>query len=107
MSDESNKRPQSSPEDVESALYGGIPMGRWKEGLLFDGIAPTPGLKSAANWFPRTEKLGPDECRWLFDESGEAKAWDDDAYGVRRLPERTDSCRDSPPLEGTIPFRCS
>jgi hypothetical protein len=78
MSDESKKRPQSSPEDVESALYGGIPMGRWKEGLLFDGIAPTPGLKSAANWFPRMEKLGPDECRWLFDESGEAKAWYDD-----------------------------
>ena len=33
-------------------------MGRWREGLLFDGIAPTPGLKSAANWFPRTEEVG-------------------------------------------------
>ena len=41
-------------------------MGRWKEGLLFDGIAPTPGLKSAANWFPRTEKVGPDEIRIIF-----------------------------------------
>lgn len=60
MTDESKKRPQSSPEDLQNALSGGIPMGRWKEGLLFEGIAPTPGLKSAANWFPRTEKLGPD-----------------------------------------------
>ena len=66
MSDESKKRPQSSPEDIQNALYGGIPMDRWKEGLLFEGIAPTPGLKSAAHWFPRTEKLGPDEMRIIF-----------------------------------------
>jgi ribonuclease Z len=66
MSDESKKRAQSSPEDIQNAFYGGIPMGRWKEGLLFEGIAPTPGLKSAANWFPRTEKLGPDEMRIIF-----------------------------------------
>lgn len=66
MSDEHKKRPQSPPQDIQRALYGGVPMGRWKEGLLFEGIAPTPGLKSAANWFPRTEKLGPDEMRIIF-----------------------------------------
>ncbi|MEA3502550.1 MAG: guanitoxin biosynthesis MBL fold metallo-hydrolase GntH [Actinomycetota bacterium] len=66
MSEGTTRRPQSSPEDIQNALYGGIPMERWKEGLLFDGIAPTPGLKSAANWFPRTEKLGPDEMRIIF-----------------------------------------
>jgi ribonuclease BN (tRNA processing enzyme) len=66
MSDEPTKRPQSSVEDIEAALHGGVPMGRWKEGLLFKGINPTPGLKSAANWFPRTEKLGPDEMRIIF-----------------------------------------
>jgi len=41
-------------------------MGRWKEGLLFQGINPTPGLASAANWFPRTEEVGPDELRITF-----------------------------------------
>lgn len=60
------KAPVSSPEDIKNALTGGVPMGRWKEGLLFEGIAPTPGLKSAANWFPRTEKLAPDELRIIF-----------------------------------------
>jgi glyoxylase-like metal-dependent hydrolase (beta-lactamase superfamily II) len=66
MSDDTTRRPQSSPEDIQNALYGGVPMGRWKEGLLFEGIEPTPGLKSAANWFPRTEKIGPDEIRIIF-----------------------------------------
>ncbi len=56
MSDESTKRPQSSLEDIQNALTGGVPMGRWKEGLLFKGINPTPGLKPAANWFSRSEK---------------------------------------------------
>lgn len=57
----SEKREPSSPEEIRRALAGGLPMDRWKEGLLFEGIAPTPGLKSASNWFPRTEKLAPDE----------------------------------------------
>ena len=72
MSDKSPDRgapdvqPPSSAEEIEAALTGGIPLGRWKEGLLFDGIAPTPGLKSAAQWFPRSEELGPDEMRIIF-----------------------------------------
>jgi ribonuclease Z len=59
-------RKPSSPEDIKRALTSGVPMGRWQEGLLFDGIAPTPGLKSASNWFPRTEQVGPDEIRIIF-----------------------------------------
>ena len=27
----------SSAEDLRAALGGGVPMGRWKEGLLFEG----------------------------------------------------------------------
>ena len=50
----------SSEEDVKAALFGGVPGGRWKEGLLFDGISPQPWLKSAANWFPNTEEIQPD-----------------------------------------------
>ena len=32
----------SSPEAIKKALTGGVPMGRWKEGLLFEGISPQP-----------------------------------------------------------------
>jgi ribonuclease Z len=60
------RREPSSPEDIQKALTAGVPLGRWTEGLLFEGINPTPGLKSAANWFPRTEKLGPDEMCIIF-----------------------------------------
>ena len=36
----------SSPEEIKAALSGGVPMGRWKEGLLFEGISPQPWLTS-------------------------------------------------------------
>jgi ribonuclease Z len=56
----------SSEADVKAALSGGVPMGRWKEGLLFEGVRPMPWLKSAANWFPGTEEVQPDEMRVTF-----------------------------------------
>lgn len=56
----------SGPEQIQAALTGGVPLGRWKEGLMFDGINPTPGLKSASNWFPRSEAVGSDEMRITF-----------------------------------------
>jgi len=56
----------SSEQDIRAALFGGVPMGRWKEGLLYEGIAPQPWLKSAANWFPRTEDVQPNEMRIIF-----------------------------------------
>jgi ribonuclease Z len=56
----------SSEADIRAALFGGVPMGRWKEGLLYDGIKPQPWLKSAANWFPRTEDVQPNEMRIIF-----------------------------------------
>jgi hypothetical protein len=56
----------SSEQDIKAALFGGVPMGRWKEGQLFDGIKPQPWLKSAANWFPRTEDVQPNEMRIIF-----------------------------------------
>jgi len=30
------KQTPSSPEDQKAALMGGVPAGRWKEGLLYD-----------------------------------------------------------------------
>jgi len=56
----------SSEADIKAALFGGVPMGRWKEGLLYEGISPQPWLKSAANWFPRTENVQPNEMRIIF-----------------------------------------
>ncbi len=56
----------SSEDEIRAALFGGVPMERWKEGLLFEGIRPQPWLKSAANWFPGTEEVQPDEMRITF-----------------------------------------
>jgi ribonuclease BN (tRNA processing enzyme) len=56
----------SDPAVVQKALMGGVPAGRWKEGLLFKGIEPQPWLKSAANWFPNTEEVQPNEMRIHF-----------------------------------------
>ena len=56
----------SSEADIKAALMGGVPGGRWKEGLLFEGIRPQPWLKSVSNWFPRTEDVQPNEMRIIF-----------------------------------------
>jgi ribonuclease Z len=61
----------SSKEDVMKVLSGGVknPTGKkelWKEGLMFDGIEPMDHLVSAANWFPKTENVQPDEMRITF-----------------------------------------
>ena len=56
----------SSVADQKAALSGGVPMGRWKEGLMYEGIRPLPWLNSAANWFPGTEEVQPNEMRVTF-----------------------------------------
>jgi hypothetical protein len=61
----------SSPEDIMKVLAGGVknPTGKkelWKEGLMFKGVEPMPWMKSGANWFPRTEKVQPNEMRIIF-----------------------------------------
>ncbi len=56
----------ASEEIMKEVATGGVPMGRWKEGLLFEGISPQPWLKSAANWFPGTEEVQPEEMRITF-----------------------------------------
>jgi len=61
----------SSEEEIMRVLTGGVsnPTGDkelWKEGLLFEGIEPMPWMQSAANWFPKTEKVQPNEMRVTF-----------------------------------------
>jgi hypothetical protein len=57
---------QADPQILARIATGGQPLGRWKEGLMFEGIAPMPWLKSAANWFPGTEEVQPSEIRVIF-----------------------------------------
>jgi hypothetical protein len=68
---------QADPQILARIATGGQPLGRWKEGLMFEGIAPMPWLKSAANWFPGTEELQPGEIRVTF------------SVGERRLLRRS------------------
>ena len=56
----------AADETMKEVATGGVPMGRWKEGLLFEGIAPQPWLTSAANWLPGSEEVQPEEMRITF-----------------------------------------
>lgn len=56
----------TDPEKIKQVFTDGVPLGRWKEGLMFEGIEPMPWLKSAANWFPNTEEIQPEEMRITF-----------------------------------------
>ena len=57
---------EANPLVLRKLATGGQPLGRWKEGLTFEGVEPMPWLKSAANWFPKTEVVQPDEIRVTF-----------------------------------------
>ena len=57
---------ETDPEKLKAVMSGGVPGGRWIEGLMFEGIEPMPWLQSAANWFPGTETVQRDEIRIIF-----------------------------------------
>ncbi|WP_052444516.1 guanitoxin biosynthesis MBL fold metallo-hydrolase GntH [Flammeovirga sp. OC4] len=57
---------QTDTTQLKVALTAGLPLGRWNEGLMFDGIAPMSHMVSAANWYPNTEDLLEDEIRIIF-----------------------------------------
>ncbi|MEA1890553.1 MAG: guanitoxin biosynthesis MBL fold metallo-hydrolase GntH [Pseudomonadota bacterium] len=61
----------SNPDEIRAVLSGGVknPTGEkelWKEGLMFEGIEPMSHMVSAANWYPRTEDVLPNEMRITF-----------------------------------------
>ncbi|RKF20007.1 MBL fold metallo-hydrolase [Alginatibacterium sediminis] len=65
----------STDQEIMDVLMGGVnnhPQreaegSAWKEGLLFDGIAPYGDhMVSGANWYPRTEDVQPNEMRVTF-----------------------------------------
>ena len=57
---------EANPLVLRDIGTGGQPLGRWKEGLTFEGVEPMPWLKSSANWFPKTEQVQPGEIRVTF-----------------------------------------
>lgn len=57
---------ETDPAVLGRIATGGRPLGRWTEGVNFDGMEPMPWLKSALNWFPQTEQVQPDEMRVTF-----------------------------------------
>ena len=57
---------QTDPAITKMMATAGQPLGRWKEGLMFDGVAPMPWLKSATNWTPGTEEVQAEEVRVTF-----------------------------------------
>jgi ribonuclease Z len=57
---------ETSLEVFKELATAGQPMGRWKEGLTFDGVEPMPWLASAANWTPGSEEVQPSEIRVTF-----------------------------------------
>ncbi len=57
---------ENDPENIRKVMEGGRALGRYQEGLMFEGIEPMPWLRSAANWFPNTEEIQPDEIRIIF-----------------------------------------
>ena len=62
----SNGDYQTDPAQIKAVLEGGRPLGRWNEGLMFEGVKPMPWQKSASNWFPNTEDVQPEEIRIIF-----------------------------------------
>lgn len=57
---------EANPEVFKDIATGGQPLGRWKEGLTFEGVEPMEWLASAANWFPGKEEVQPEEIRVTF-----------------------------------------
>ena len=60
--------PEGSSSEAISRLRSWVaypPVGG-RKGFLYEGIRPQPWLKSASNWFPRTEDVQPNEMRIIF-----------------------------------------
>ena len=57
---------ETDPEVFKELSTAGQPLGRWKEGLTFEGVEPMPWLASAANWTPGSEQVQPSEIRVTF-----------------------------------------
>ncbi len=67
-------------EQVIGLFQGGVANGRWKEGLMMDGIAPGEDMFSAMQFYPGTEQVLEDEMRITF--MGSSPAIREDQSGM-------------------------
>ncbi len=51
---------ESQQQQVLGLLQAGVAAGKWKEGLMFDGIAPSDDMFSAMQFYPGTETVRED-----------------------------------------------
>jgi hypothetical protein len=54
---------ESQQQQVLGLLQAGVANGKWKEGPMFDGIAPGEDMFSAMQYYPGTETVQDDEMR--------------------------------------------
>jgi len=71
---------ESQQQQVLGLLQAGVANGRWKEGLMFDGIAPGDDMFSAMQYYPGTETVQEDEMRVTF--MGSSPAIREDQSGM-------------------------
>ncbi len=71
---------ESQQQQVLGLLQAGVANGRWKEGLMFDGIAPDDDMFSAMQYYPGTETVQEDEMRVTF--MGSSPAIREDQSGM-------------------------
>ena len=71
---------ESQQQQVIGLLSAGVANGKWKEGLMFDGIAPSDDMFSAMQFYPGTETVREDEMRVTF--MGSSPAIREDQSGM-------------------------
>jgi len=61
-----NTLTDTQKEQLQILQTAGIAEGKWKEGLMMDGIGPSKDMFSTMQFYPRTEMVRPDEMRITF-----------------------------------------
>jgi len=61
-----NTLTDSQKEQLQILQTAGVAEGKWKEGLMMDGIGPSQDMFSTMQFYPRTELVRPDEMRITF-----------------------------------------
>jgi len=75
-----NELTPSQKEQVLGLFQSGVSNGRWKEGLMMDGIQPGEDMFSAMQYYPGTEEVLEDEMRITF--MGSSPAIREDQSGM-------------------------
>ena len=76
---------QADPQVLAKIATGGQPMGRWKEGLMFDGIEPMPWLEERGELVSRNRRgSAARDSRYVHGKLSFAEAGTDGYFHLRR-----------------------